>query len=44
MIIIFSKESIVIGLGASSNSNVPQIKTTKPMDSTKLTNCNIQLG
>ena len=37
-------ESIVIGLAASSTSNDPQVKTTEPIDSIKITNCIIQLG
>ena len=37
-------ESIGIGLEASSTSKGPQIKTTEPMDSTKVTYCRIQLG
>ena len=37
-------ESIVIGLGASSTSKDPQVKTTEPMDSIKVPNCSIQLG
>ena len=37
-------ESIVIGLAASSTSKDPQVKTTEPMVSTKVTNCSIQLG
>ena len=37
-------ESIGIGLGASSTSKGPQAKTTEPMDSIKVTYCNIQLG
>ena len=37
-------ESIGIGLEASSTSKGPQVKTTEPMDSTKVTYCSIQLG
>ena len=37
-------ESIVIGLAASSTSKGPQVKTTKPMVSIKVSNCRIQLG
>ena len=37
-------ESIVIGLAASSTTKDPQVKTTEPMDSIKVTNCSIQLG
>ena len=37
-------ESIGIGLEASSTSKGPQIKTTEPMDSIKVTYCSIQLG
>ena len=37
-------ESIGIGLAASSNSKGPQVKTTDPMVSIKVTNCSIQLG
>ena len=37
-------ESIGIGLEASSTSKGPQAKTTKPMDSIKVTYCRIQLG
>ena len=36
--------SIGIGLAASSNSKGPQIKTTEPMDSIKVTYCSIQVG
>ena len=32
-------ESIVIGLGASSTSKDPQVKTTEPMDTIKVTKC-----
>ena len=38
------RESIVIGLAASSTSKGQQIKTTEPMVSIKVTNCSIQLG
>ena len=38
------RESIGIGLEASSTSTDPQAKTTEPMDSTKVTYCRIQLG
>ena len=31
-------------LAASSTSKGPQVKTTEPMDSTKVTNYSIQLG
>ena len=37
-------KSIVIGLAASSTSKGPQVKTTDPMVSIKVTNCSIQLG
>ena len=37
-------ESIEIGLAASSTSKGPQTNTTEPMDSIKVTYCNIQLG
>ena len=37
-------ESIVIGFAASSTSKDPQVKTTEPIDSIKITNCIIQLG
>ena len=37
-------ERIVIGLAASSTSKGPQVKTTEPMDSIKVTHCSIQLG
>ena len=37
-------ESIGIGLAAISASKGPQVKTTKPMVSIKVTNCSIQLG
>ena len=37
-------ESIGIGLAARSTSKGPQVKTTEPMDSIKVTNCSIQLG
>ena len=37
-------ESIVIGLAASSTPKGPQVKTTEPMLSIKVTNCGIQLG
>ena len=37
-------ESIGIDLAASSTSKDPQVKTTEPMDSIKVTNCSIQLG
>ena len=37
-------ESIVIGLAASSTSRDPQVKTTEPIDSIKVTTCIIQLG
>ena len=37
-------ESIIIGLTASSTSKGPQVKTTEPMASIKVTNCSIQLG
>ena len=36
--------SIAIGLAASSTSKCPQVKTTEPMVSIKITNCSIQLG
>ena len=36
--------SIVIGLAASATSKGPQVKTTEPMVSNKVTNCSIQLG
>ena len=35
------EESIVIGLAASSTSMGPQVKTTKPVVSIKITNCSI---
>ena len=35
-------ESNVIGLVASSTSKGPQVKTTEPMVSIKVTNCSIQ--
>ena len=37
-------ESIGIGLAASSTSKSPQVKTTEPMVSIKVTNLSIQLG
>ena len=37
-------ECIVIGLAASSTSKGPQVKTTEPVVSIKVTNCSIQLG
>ena len=37
-------ESIVIGLAASATSKGPQVKSTEPMVSIKVTNCSIQLG
>ena len=37
-------ESIVIGLAGSSTSKGPQVKTTEPMVSIKVTHCSIQLG
>ena len=37
-------KSIVIGLAASSTSKGPQVKSTEPMVSIKVTNCSIQLG
>ena len=37
-------ESIGIGLEASLTSKGPQVKTTEPMDSIKVTYCSIQLG
>ena len=37
-------ESIVIVLAANSTSKDPQVKTTEPMVSIKVTNCSIQLG
>ena len=37
-------KSIVIGLTASATSKGPQVKTTEPMVSIKVTNCRIQLG
>ena len=37
-------ESIGIGLPASLTSKGPQVKTTEPMDSIKVTYCSIQLG
>ena len=37
-------KSIVIGLAASSTSKGPQVKTTEPMVSIKVTNSSIQLG
>ena len=37
-------ESIVIGLAASSTSKGPQVKTTEPMVSIKVTNSSIELG
>ena len=37
-------ESIGIGLAASATSKGPQVKTTEPIDSIKVTNYNIQLG
>ena len=38
------RESVVIGLTASSTSKRPQVKTTEPMVSIEVTNCSIQLG
>ena len=37
-------ESIVISFAVSATSKGPQIKTTEPMVSFKVTNCSIQLG
>ena len=37
-------ESIIIGFAASATSKGPQVKTTEPMISIKVTNCSIQLG
>ena len=37
-------KSIGIGLAASSTSKTPQAKTTKPMDSIKVTYCSIQFS
>ena len=38
------RESVGIGLAASSTSKGPQAKTTELMDSIKVTYCSIQLG
>ena len=37
-------DNIVIGLAANSTSKGPQVKTTEPMVSIKVTNCSIRLG
>ena len=37
-------KSFVIGFAASSTSKGPQVKTTEPTVSIKVTNCSIQLG
>ena len=37
-------ERFVIGLAASATSKGPQVETTEPMDSIKVTKCSIQLG
>ena len=39
-----ARGSIVIGLASRSTSKGPQVKTTEPMVSIKVTNCSIQFG